>query len=65
MQGIYKNITDESVCRAGIEVQMERTDLWTQWGKERMERIENNTETNTLPIITNFLCFSAEISTML
>ena len=29
MQGIYKNSTNESVCRAGIEVQMERTDLWT------------------------------------
>ena len=31
---IQKNGTDEPICRAGIEMQMEGTDLWTQgWGK--------------------------------
>ena len=37
LTGIYeiqKNGTDEPICRAGIEMQMEGTDLWTQgWGK--------------------------------
>ena len=34
--GIYRNATDESICRAGIEMQMGRTDLGTPWGKERV-----------------------------
>ena len=33
--GIQKNGTDESICRAGLETQTQRTDLWTQLGKER------------------------------
>ena len=36
INGIQKNHTDEPICRAGIEVQAEWTDLWTQWGKERV-----------------------------
>ena len=28
--GIEKNSTDESICRTGIEMHTERTDLWTQ-----------------------------------
>ena len=35
-----KNGTDEHICRARIETQALRTDLWTQWGKERMGHIE-------------------------
>ena len=31
-----KNGTDELICRAGIEMQMSRMDLWTQWKKERV-----------------------------
>ena len=31
--GIYKNGTDESVCRAGIETQTERTDIMDTPGK--------------------------------
>ena len=34
--GIQKNGTYEPVCRAGIEMQMQRTDLWTPC---RMERV--------------------------
>ena len=34
-----KNGTDESI-QAGIETQMQRTDLWTQGGKERVGQIE-------------------------
>jgi len=30
-----KDGTDEPICRAGIEMQTQRTDLWAQWGKER------------------------------
>ena len=29
--GIQKNSTDEPICRAGIEMQMQRVDRWT-WG---------------------------------
>jgi len=36
LHGIYKNGTDETVCREGMEMQTLRTDLWTQQGKERM-----------------------------
>ena len=31
--GIQKNGSDEPICRAGIETQMERTDLWTPEGE--------------------------------
>ena len=31
---IYKNGTDEPICRAGIAMQTLRTDLWTQAGWE-------------------------------
>ena len=31
--GIQKNGTDESVCRAEIETQMQRTNVWTPWGE--------------------------------
>ena len=34
MCGIWKNGTDEPIIRAGIEMQMHRTDRWTQRGKK-------------------------------
>ena len=38
--GIQKNGTDEPICRAEIEKQMERMDVWTQGGgQERVGRI--------------------------
>ena len=36
--GVQKNGTDEPICRAGIETQTQRTDMWTQKGKERAGR---------------------------
>ena len=33
---LFRNDTDELICRAGIELQMSRTYLWTQLGKERV-----------------------------
>ena len=33
---IQKNGTDEAICREGMEMQMQRMDLWTQWQKERV-----------------------------
>ena len=33
--GIQKDGTDEPICRAAMETQTQRTDLWTQWGKKR------------------------------
>ena len=38
--GNPENGTDEPICGGGTEPQTRRTDLWTQWGKERMGRIE-------------------------
>ena len=35
-----KNGTDEPICKARIEAQMLRTDLWTQGGKEGVGQIE-------------------------
>ena len=32
INGIQKNGTDEPICRSGIEMQTQRTDLWTQRG---------------------------------
>ena len=32
--GIQKDGTDETLCMAAMEAQ--GTDLWTQWGKERV-----------------------------
>ena len=38
--GIWNDGTDEPICRAAVETQTQRTDLWTQWGKERVGRTE-------------------------
>lgn len=38
-----KNGTDEPTCRAGVEMQAWRTDLWTQQGKERVGQMERVT----------------------
>ena len=38
--GIQKDGADDSICRAAMEMQTQRTDLWTQWGKEKVEQIE-------------------------
>ena len=32
-QIVFSNGTDEPICRAGKEMQMQRMDLWMQWGK--------------------------------
>ena len=37
--GIWKNGTDESICRTGIEMQMYRMDLWAQGGEERWDKL--------------------------
>ena len=31
-----KNGIDEPICREGMKTQIQRTDLWTQWWKERL-----------------------------
>ena len=49
--GIQKNDIDESICMEGMEKQMQRTDLWTQQGKERVGhtlREKNSTDMYTL-----------------
>ena len=32
--------TEEPICRAAVETQSQRTDLWAQWGKKRVGQIE-------------------------
>ena len=39
--GIQKNSTDEPICKAAVEMQTLRTDMWTQWGKKRVGQIKN------------------------
>ena len=39
-----KDGTDGPICRAGIETEMWRKGLWSQWGKERTGRVESSTD---------------------
>ena len=49
--GIQKNSTDESICRAGIEMQMQRMDVWA-WGEEEGGmNWEIRFDINTLPCV--------------
>ena len=38
--GIQKDDTDEPIFRAAVEIQTQRTDFWTQLGKERVGQME-------------------------
>ena len=38
--GIWKNSTDEPICRAEIEMQTYRSDLCVQWGDGKVGRAE-------------------------
>ena len=38
INGIQKNGIDGSICREGMETQTQRTDLWTQLEKEKLEQ---------------------------
>ena len=40
IHGIWRNSTDEPVCRDGLEMQTQRMNLWTQQGKERVGQIK-------------------------
>ena len=42
--GIQSDGTDGPICRAAGETQTERTDLWTQWGKERVGWIDRTVQ---------------------
>ena len=52
--GIQKDGTDKPICRAAVETQMQRTDLWT-WlgggGTEKVGCVERVTWKNTLPYV--------------
>ena len=37
---MWKNGTDELICRSGIDMETERTDLWSQQGKEKAGQIQ-------------------------
>ena len=37
---MWKNGTDEPICRSGIDMGTERTDLWSQQGKEKVGQIQ-------------------------
>ena len=38
--GIQKNVSDEHICRSGIEMWTQLTDLWTEQWKERVGQVE-------------------------
>ena len=42
--GIQKNGTDEPICRAGTETQMQRADMWAQDGKGSGPSWERSTD---------------------
>ena len=48
---ICKDGTSEPICRAAVETQTQRTDSWTQSGKERVGRIERIAWKCTLPCV--------------
>ena len=51
--GIYKNGTDEPICRAAMDSQTQRADLWT-WGRQAGEggmKGESNMEIYTLTYV--------------
>ena len=51
MESRKKNGTDEPICRARIEMQTQRMDLWTHRGKEKVkERVV--LDTYTLPCVS-------------
>ena len=37
---IQKNSIDEPIWREGLEIQMQKTDLQTQWGEEKVGQME-------------------------
>ena len=45
MESKKKNGFGEPISREGMEMQSSRTDLWTQWGKERMRQMEKGSAT--------------------
>ena len=47
---IWKDGTDEPICRAAVETQTQRAGLWTQGGEgEGGKNVESSMETCTLP----------------
>ena len=50
---IWKDGTDEIICRAAMETQTKRTDLWTWLGerKESVGYMERITRKQTLPYV--------------
>ena len=61
--GIQKNGTYEPIFRAGIEMQMQRTDMWTQQVKGSVGRIGRLGLTNTLPCVKQIASGSLLYST--
>ena len=49
------------ICRAAMETQIWRTDLWTQWGRESGTNGESGRETCTLPYVNSRGEFAASL----
>ena len=49
--GIQENDTDETICRAEIKTQVQRMDLRTEQGKERVGQTESSIEIYALPYV--------------
>ena len=51
--GIWKNDTDEPMCRAWVETQMYRMDFWTWRGKENGTNWDSSIDIYMLPCAAN------------
>ena len=49
--GTQEDGTDESLCRAAVDMQTQKTDLRTQGGKVRVELRERTIKTYLLPYV--------------
>lgn len=47
--GPRKTVLMKPCGRAGIETQLERSNLWTQWGRDRVGRTTSSADVCTLP----------------
>ena len=50
-----ENHTDEHICRKRVKMQVYRTDVWTQWGKGSVGRMEKVALTYTCEEVNTYV----------
>ena len=51
-----ENDINEPIFRIGREMKTERLNLWTQWGKETVGQLRENTDVYSMPCIKYVVC---------